>query len=245
MVHENPLEAAKRSHDDVALVLSIYDANNDGELSDDEVVRIKEDFKNRSGAGYEVVQRRYAAARGGEPHGDADDLSEEIVRRIRDDVNTTGIAMRYLALAGACARAVKYLRVFFRPLANPYVVRASFMVTWSFILGDVGYQAHHMHEHCGISGTPLYLAALKRFTFHSIASVALPAYTIPAIVGTARKILSANKSFASRHPLVQKLAPPLFGVCSLPLIPLFYDRPVGYLCDCVFDDVIVRSARQQ
>jgi mitochondrial fission process protein 1 len=242
----SPSELAHAAHQDIALVLSVYDTNNDGILSDDELRKIKEDFKNKSGPGYDVIQRRYASKSQqltSASEGVLGELSDEIIQRIKEDANTAGTAMRYLALVGAFARAIKYLRVIFRPFANPNIIRASFVITWSYIFSDVGYHTYNMKRHGSVDGNALFLAAAKRLAFHSVASVVLPAYTVPTVVDLARRVVSQHRSFAHRHPSFRTFLPPICGLAVLPTLPLLYDRPVGALCDWVFDDAIIHHAK--
>lgn len=216
---------SNKTIEDIKLVMSIYDENKDGQLQDEEIAKIKEDFRKKQGPGYEVIKRRYM-------HGKDGELCDHTIHLLKDDVHTTDLAIRYLAFVGACARLVRYLAYTsdfgeaFRPIAHPYVVRASYGVSWAYVIGDVSYEAYNMSQNHGIGGADLYVSTAKRAVFQSIASMALPAFTIHTIVHESKKVFKRMGRF-------QKWGPSVLGLSVVPFLPL-YDHPVEHACDYLF-----------
>eukprot|EP00331_Platyophrya_macrostoma_P034674 CAMPEP_0176437254 /NCGR_PEP_ID=MMETSP0127-20121128/18498_1 /TAXON_ID=938130 /ORGANISM="Platyophrya macrostoma, Strain WH" /LENGTH=235 /DNA_ID=CAMNT_0017820817 /DNA_START=82 /DNA_END=789 /DNA_ORIENTATION=- len=219
--------STNQTMEDIKKVMELYDTNGDGKLSNEEIAKLKEDFRNRNGEGYEIMKRRYL-------HGsDAKELPENAVTLLKDDVHTTDLAIRYLAFTGAAARLVRYLAYTsdfgeaFRPIAHPLVVRGSYGVSWAYVIGDVSYEAYNMSVNHHIAGTDLYVTTAKRAVFQSIASMALPALTIHTVVHQAKNAFKRVGRF-------QKWGPSAIGLSIVPFLPL-YDHPVEQVCDYVFD----------
>jgi len=78
--------------------------------------------------------------------------------------------------------------------------------------------------------TRVGIAAVQRATFQSIASMALPAFTIHTTVAQSRK--------AFRHatnPKVKTWGPTMTGLAIVPILPYLFDHPVEYVTDRAFD----------
>lgn len=212
--------------EDIKAIMALYDENNDGVLSDAEIQKLKDDFRKKHGTTYAVMKRRYLQDL------DMDELPDSAVSLLKDDVHTTDMALRYLAFTGFVARIMRYLAYTsdfgeaFRPIAHRYVVKASYGISWAYVVGDVGYEAYNMSYGHGITGTDLYVTTAKRAVFQSIASMALPAFTIHTAVHQSKKLFAKMGRF-------QKWGPSAVGLSIVPFLPL-YDHPVETVVDKLF-----------
>jgi hypothetical protein len=204
---------SNRTIDDIKTIMSLYDENKDGVLGPEEIAKLKEDFRKKHGTTYEVMKRRYLH------NMDMEELPDTAVSLLKDDVHTTARIVRYLAYTSDFGEA-------FRPIAHPLLVKASYGVSWAYVIGDVSYEAYNMSQNHGISGPDLYVTTAKRAVFQSIASMALPAFTIHTVV-------HESKKFFKRVGRFQKWGPSALGLSIVPFLPL-YDHPVETACDYVF-----------
>jgi mitochondrial fission process protein 1 len=212
--------------EDIKTIMALYDEDGDGKLSPQEMLKIKEAFRQKHGVTYDVMKRRYL-------HNlDLDELPDSAIQLLSDDVHTTDLAMRYLAFTGFVARIVRYLAYTsdfgeaFRPIAHPLVVKASYGVSWAYVISDVSYEAYNMSYNHGITGPDFYVTTAKRAVFQSIASMALPAFTIHTVV-------HESKKFFKRIGRFQKWGPSALGLSIVPFLPL-YDHPVETAVDKLF-----------
>jgi len=126
----------------------------------------------------------------------------------------------------------------FRPVVPPAVVTAAYGISWLYLAGDVGYetykaqrkgptpeQAEYFSEH-----SRLGMVAAKRAIFQSVASMALPAFTIHTAVRQAKKAFVNAKS--SR---VKTWGPTLTGLAIVPILPYLYDKPIEHVTDFAFE----------
>lgn len=207
----------------VQVVLSHYDTNNDGVIDADEAARMKEDFNNKKSPAHEVLAH----------YAENGKLTETSIEKIREDIHTTDMALRYMAYTGLAARAVRYLAYTsdfgeaFRPVAHPLVVRSAYGVSWAYVLGDVGFEAYQLSNRHGVTGQDLYAMTAKRTVFQSIASMALPAFTIHTVVHETKKVFKKMGKY-------QKWGPSACGLAIVPFLPL-YDHPVEHVIDTAFN----------
>ncbi|KAI0921453.1 hypothetical protein AcW1_004579 [Taiwanofungus camphoratus] len=126
----------------------------------------------------------------------------------------------------------------FRPVIPPAVVTAAYGVSWLYLAGDVGYEAYKAHrrgpsplEAAHFSEpTRIGMVAVKRAVFQSIASMALPAFTIHTAVKQAKKAFSNT-----RNPRVKTWGPTATGLAIVPVLPYLFDKPVEHATDAVFE----------
>ncbi|KAH9943137.1 mitochondrial 18kDa protein, partial [Epithele typhae] len=134
----------------------------------------------------------------------------------------------------------------FRPVVHPAVVTAAYGVSWLYLAGDVGYETYKAHRQ-GPSAleaahfsepTRLTMVAVKRSAFQSIASMALPAFTIHTAVR------QAKKAFANvQNPRVRTWAPTVTGLAIVPVLPYIFDKPVEHVTDVAFEWIEKQLAR--
>ncbi|RPD74333.1 hypothetical protein L226DRAFT_535224 [Lentinus tigrinus ALCF2SS1-7] len=164
------------------------------------------------------------------------------------DADSTDSELRYMAY-GARLRTViraghRYVAYTsdvgeaFRPVVHPAIVTAAYGISWLYLAGDVGYETYKAHrrgptplEAANFSEpTRLSMIAVKRSVFQSIASMALPAFTIHTAVKQAKKAL-AN----AQNPRVRIWGPTATGLAIVPALPYIFDKPVEHATDIIFE----------
>ncbi|KAF9818357.1 hypothetical protein IEO21_02872 [Rhodonia placenta] len=126
----------------------------------------------------------------------------------------------------------------FRPVVPPAIVTAAYGISWLYLAGDVGYEAYKAHRR---GPSPLEAAhfseptrvgmiAVKRAVFQSIASMALPAFTIHTAVKQAKKAFVNVK-----NPRVKTWGPTVSGLAIVPVLPYLFDKPVEHATDAAFE----------
>ncbi|KIP07723.1 hypothetical protein PHLGIDRAFT_105335 [Phlebiopsis gigantea 11061_1 CR5-6] len=136
----------------------------------------------------------------------------------------------------------------FRPVVPPAVVTAAYGVSWLYLTGDVGYESYKAHrrgpsplEAAHFSEpTRVGMVAVKRAVFQSIASMALPAFTIHTAVK------QAKKAFVNvQNPKVKTWGPTATGLAIVPVLPYLFDKPVEHATDIVFEWIERKLIEQQ
>ncbi|KAG5637631.1 hypothetical protein H0H81_003912 [Sphagnurus paluster] len=182
------------------------------------------------------------------------DAAKTTVDKLADkDADTTDSELRYLAY-GARLRTViragsRYIAYTsdvgeaFRPVVPPWVVTAAYGVSWLYLAGDVGYESYKAH-HRGPSPieaanfsepTRIGIAAVQRATFQSIASMALPAFTIHTAVAQAKKAFKNTQNVR-----LKTWGPTVTGLAIVPVLPYLFDHPVEHVTDRAFDWIRVK-----
>jgi len=126
----------------------------------------------------------------------------------------------------------------FRPVVSPYIVTAAYGISWLYLAGDVSYEAYKARrrgpsplEAAHFSEpTRVGMVAVKRAVFQSIASMALPAFTIHTAVAQARKAFVSVK-----NPRVKTWGPTVTGLAIVPVLPYLFDHPVEKATDVAFE----------
>jgi len=153
----------------------------------------------------------------------------------RGDVISNSFPLRYGAYTAALARIVRYAAYTsdvgeaFRPVVHRRVVQAAYGVSWAYVVGDCAYDHYHM-THNGVSGADLWAMTAKRVVFQSVASMALPAFTIHTVVHETKKHI-----FAKHFPRYLRWGPTTCGLAVVPFLPFMWDAPCEYVLDKAFD----------
>jgi len=174
---------------------------------------------------------------------------QETVDDLADhDVDSTDSQLRYMAYAARLrtalrsgSRYVAYtsdIGEAFRPLVPPWVVTAAYGVSWIYLTGDVSYESYKAHrrgptplEAANFSETArLGIVAAQRATFQSIASMALPAFTIHTAVRQAKKAF-----VNAQNVRIRTWGPTMTGLAIVPILPFLFDHPVEHVTDLAFD----------
>lgn len=148
----------------------------------------------------------------------------------------------------------------FRPVAHPYLVTFGYGVSWAYLIGDVSYaawKAKMKSEGRFFSGlkpwdypypppnkaiveayradpveeTDWKSVAVKRGIFHSLASMALPAFTINSAVRYSSLLFKNLKI-----KIVKTYGPVSVGLGIVPLLPYIFDEPVEKAVEYAFEE---------
>ncbi|PCH41357.1 hypothetical protein WOLCODRAFT_137347 [Wolfiporia cocos MD-104 SS10] len=184
-----------------------------------------------------------------------DTLADRDVDSVDSDVRYMAYAARLRTALRASSRYIAYtsdVGEAFRPVVHPAVVTAAYGVSWLYLAGDVGYEAYKAH-HRGPTPleaahfsepTRLGMVAVKRAVFQSIASMALPAFTIHTAVKQAKKAFVNVK-----NPRVKTWGPTFTGLAIIPILPYLYDKPVEHVTDTAFEwierQIVERDAKSK
>jgi len=162
-------------------------------------------------------------------------LQTEIVK-IDTDPTTTDSNLRYLAYIARLKRIMiigsRYLAFTsdvgeaFRPVAHPRLVTAAYAISWGYCIADVSYEGYKEYKRGGDT-MDITNTVAKRAVFQSVASMALPAFTIHTQV---RIVATLCKKYIS-NPFLLKWGPTGAGIALLPFLPLMFDHPVEHLLD--------------
>ncbi|KAH7931286.1 hypothetical protein BV22DRAFT_1053165 [Leucogyrophana mollusca] len=173
---------------------------------------------------------------------------EELTSLADNNADSTDSDLRYMAYGArlrtalrASSRYIAYtsdVGEAFRPVVPPSIVTACYGISWIYLAGDVGYESYKAHrrgpsplEAANFSEpTRLGMVAIKRATFQSIASMALPAFTIHTAVKQAKKAFTNVQ-----NPRVKTWGPTLTGLAIVPVLPYLFDHPVETITDKAFE----------
>ncbi|KIJ20093.1 hypothetical protein PAXINDRAFT_107811 [Paxillus involutus ATCC 200175] len=175
----------------------------------------------------------------------SDKATQELTLLADKNVDSTDSDIRYMAYGArlrtalrASSRYIAYtsdVGEAFRPVVPPAVVTAAYGISWLYLSADVSYEAYKAHRR-GPSPlesvhysepTRLGLVAVKRAVFQSVASMALPAFTIHTIVSRSKPFFTSR--FESRH--IRAWGPTLSGLAVVPALPYLFDEPVEKAVD--------------
>ncbi|KAI9306927.1 mitochondrial 18 KDa protein-domain-containing protein [Cunninghamella echinulata] len=166
---------------------------------------------------------------------------ESIVERIEEgEIDTTDTVARYLGygarlrtLAKAGSRYLAYssdVGESFRPLLNPKLVTATYMISWTYVLGDVAYEGYKAYDVEKKPSDEVAIVVVKRALFQSIASMILPMTTIHTAVKYSSKAMKNVK-----NPFIRTTGPTAIGLAIIPFLPTLFDEVVKENLDKVFE----------
>ncbi|KAI6047074.1 mitochondrial 18 KDa protein-domain-containing protein [Pisolithus marmoratus] len=178
-----------------------------------------------------------------------------VVKSLADkDVDSTDTELRYMAYGARLRTALRATHRYiaytsdvgeaFRPLVSPAAVKAAYGISWLYLSADVSYEAYKAHrrgpspsEASHLSEpTRIGLVAVKRALFQSIASMALPAFTIHTIVARSKPLFSRFK-----HPWSRTWGPTVAGLSVVPILPYLFDKPVEHAIDRAWEWMEARA----
>ncbi|KAJ3548098.1 hypothetical protein NM688_g5337 [Phlebia brevispora] len=181
-------------------------------------------------------------------------LADKDVDSVDSDVRYMAYAARLRTALRAGHRYIAYtsdVGEAFRPVVPPAIVTAAYGISWLYLAGtssDVGYESYKAYrkgptpvEAAHFSEpTRLSMIAVKRAVFQSIASMALPAFTIHTAVKQAKKAF-VNVS----NPRLKTWGPTVTGLSIVPILPYLFDKPVEHATDAAFEWLEKRLMEQQ
>ncbi|KAK9765802.1 hypothetical protein K7432_005589 [Basidiobolus ranarum] len=160
-------------------------------------------------------------------------LKEGNVDTVESNFRYLGYAARLRTLATAGSRYLAYtsdVGEAFRPLVNPLIVRSCYGISWLYIGFDVFYEGYKA-KLAGNDNTAVGLTLVKRTVFQSIASMALPAFTIHSVVRYAG-VMAKN----IKNQKVRVWTPTVLGLAVVPFLPYLFDHSVEKAVDFVFEE---------
>jgi fission process protein 1 len=144
------------------------------------------------------------------------------------------VAMPNLSQVMRIARPLAYASEVgesFRPLFPLWLVRTFYGVSWAYVFVDTGVKTYEVREH----GTEaMAYKACDLFAWHSIASMALPAFSIHSMVKYSGKAIQKVSETRALPERLKKFGPTAFGLGMIP----FIIHPLDHLTDFVFDNSI-------
>ncbi|OAX39160.1 hypothetical protein K503DRAFT_799876 [Rhizopogon vinicolor AM-OR11-026] len=187
-----------------------------------------------------------------------DKAQDEISSLADRNVDSTDTDLRYMAygarLRTALRAGTRYIAYTsdvgeaFRPVVPPTIVTACYGISWLYLAGDVSYEAYKTHRR-GPSQieavhfsepTRVGMVAVKRAVFQSIASMALPAFTIHTAVNQAKKAFTNVQ-----NKRLKTWGPTFTGLAIVPFLPYIFDHPVETATDKVFEWIEKRLIESQ
>ncbi|KAK7060248.1 hypothetical protein VNI00_001013 [Paramarasmius palmivorus] len=180
-----------------------------------------------------------------------DDLADKNVDSTDSDIRYAAYGARLRTALRASTRYIAYtsdVGEAFRPVVPPWVVTLAYGISWVYLSGDVAYESYKASrrgptpfEAANFSETTrISLVAVQRATFQSIASMALPAFTIHTAVKQAKKAFVNVK-----NPRVKMWGPTLTGLAIVPGLPYIFDHPVEHVTEKAFEWIKERMASQK
>jgi len=120
----------------------------------------------------------------------------------------------------------------------PRIVSAAYGISWVYLAGDVGYEGYKAYkrgpspiEAANFSeSTRIGMLAVKRAVFQSIASMALPAFTIHTAVRYSKPLFKNVQ-----NPRLKMWGPTVTGLSLVPGLPFVFDHPVERATDIAFE----------
>ncbi|KAG2158948.1 mitochondrial 18 KDa protein-domain-containing protein [Suillus bovinus] len=195
-------------------------------------------------------------------------LADRNVDSTDSDLRYMAYAARLRTAVRAGSRYIAYtsdVGEAFRPVVPPAVVTACYGISWLYLAGcvpfhqylcrivtshtsDVSYEAYKTHrrgpspiEAAHFSEpTRVGMVAVKRAVFQSVASMALPAFTIHTAVNQAKKAFTnvQNKRLKTWGPTIS-------GLAIVPFLPYIFDHPVETATDKAFEWIEKRLIESQ
>mmetsp|Transcript_35427 Transcript_35427/g.33618 ORF Transcript_35427/g.33618 Transcript_35427/m.33618 type:complete len:268 (+) Transcript_35427:37-840(+) len=207
-----------------------------GDLSEDQVKAIVKDFiakkhhpdehhKNK-----EIIRIEYDTAEG--------KINAEEMRLIIEQVSDSDSKLRYAGYTSTFARAFRYLAFTsdfgeaLRPVISSRIVTGTYCIAFGYCIADIGYEAYKLKNRGYLSekNEPMTMNQLlvERSIFQLVASIIVPT----AIVHTS---VHQAHNFTKKIGKFQRWGPSIFGLCIIPLLPIFVDPPVEHVLEWGFE----------
>lgn len=163
---------------------------------------------------------------------------------------------RYAAYTSDISGSLRHPAHATQPPAHANLIRGAYTLSWAYMLGDAAHEGH-IARRCnravfperrqyavrdsddtdtrvaGISGTPALedhrTVAMQRLIFHSLASMALPAFTLHHVVKYTNIMMKSVRSKALRAG-----GPLGISLSVLPFFPYIFDKPVEDAVEWIF-----------
>jgi len=180
-----------------------------------------------------------------------DDLADRGVDSTDSNARYAAYGSRLMTAVRSSSRYVAYtsdVGEAFRPVIAPWVVAAAYAVSWTYLAGDVAYETYKakrrgpspLEAATYSEPTRLTMVAVQRSVFQSVASMALPAFTIHTVVRMAPRLFKNAKS-----PRVKAWGPTVTGLSVVPILPYLFDHPVENVTEWAFHWIAERVRQRE
>lgn len=112
----------------------------------------------------------------------------------------------------------------FRPLFPLWTVRTLYGVSWAYVILDTAVKTYEAKD---LGKESMMYTAVDMSIFHSVASMALPAFTIHTIVHQSSKIIQKTRAVEK----LKRFGPVGLGLASIPFIIQPIDHGVEWIMD--------------
>lgn len=227
----------------VALIREVYGNAGDA-LSEEQIARAVEDFNSaekRANMSPQVLGALTVYDKDGNKNLDFSEIAQ-----LKEDIKSTDTGARFFGYTALLVRASRYLAFTsdfgeaFRPVANPWIVRGTYGVSWAYCIADVYYEAYKAKQK-GLQGSELNRLVAERSVFQVLASMAIPAFLIHSTVNVASRNIDKFKRLGK----YQRWAPSACGLSVIPFLPLFLDHPVESVVSKGFDYIWPQEAHHK
>ncbi|KXS21782.1 hypothetical protein M427DRAFT_51162 [Gonapodya prolifera JEL478] len=168
----------------------------------------------------------------------ASSIATETKTTVHSDL--TDDQLRYLGYVGRLGRLIRsstrYLAYTsdvgeaFRPVVHPSIVKAAYGVSWAYVIVDVSSTGYLERRKPGATNRDVGEVVVKRAVFQSLASMALPAFTIHQTVHLASSLLKRT----TRNVMLRRWGPTIAGLAVVPALPFIFDHPVEWAVEKAF-----------
>lgn len=145
--------------------------------------------------------------------------------------NRIAMLMRRLSTVMKQTRSMAYaseLGESTRPVVNPMFVRFLYGISWGYVILDTTVKVYSVKDQ---GSEKMKFCALDTAIWHTFASMALPAFTIHAIVKYADKFIKKKVTPTS---YLGRFGATVIGLASIP----FIIHPLDHLTDFVMDNTL-------
>jgi len=142
----------------------------------------------------------------------------------------TGYTFVIPTILRSAVRYSAYLSDFgesFRPIISSKVVRLTYAMSWSYVIGDVAWEGYKARVERKKKAAEVTEIVIERAIFQTFASMLIPMMLIHSTVSIFQKAFSR----LSVKPVYAKWGPTLAGLSVVPFLPFIIDQPV----ECVLE----------
>jgi fission process protein 1 len=219
---------------DVKILMSLYDKDDSGSLSSDEISKIIEDYNDYKARKFEPYSSKLSMVKKiiDKYHLKGDELlTTEDSTKLHGSFNEA-VLPRFAAYTSAFARASRYLAFTsdlgeaLRPVIAARLVTGTYMISVGYCMADVGYEAYKLKERGYVHETtkePVSMAqcVVERATFQAVASIGIPFVLIHSAVSVSHKFFKKIGRF-------NRWGPSITGLAIIPLLPMYFDEPIEH-----------------
>jgi fission process protein 1 len=216
----------KLSSEDRNELLKLYGKKNSDEFSDEELNKIFKDYNENKLSNEQVksIIAKYDISKDGK-------LDVDETKSLKHELSFQETGARYAGYTAVFARSFRYLAFTsdfgeaLRPVVSARIVTSTYGIAFGYCFVDIGWEAYKLRRrgYKSEKNHPMSLTQciVERATFHSVASLALPAFLIHSTVDIAKKITRKFGRFTR--------------LAVIPLLPLYLDHPVESSIEWCFE----------